>query len=507
MRYVLYIRKSTERDDYQVLSMESQETTLRELAERRGLNITKVLRESFSAKNPGRPVFNEMLGMFDAGKADGIICWKLDRLARNQLDSGAVAHRLQRGIIKKIVTADRDYNPDDNVLLMAVEAGMATQYVVDLSKNVRRGMKTKIEQGWLPNRPPCGWTYDKNTRKIVRDEYNFPKVQTLLSLALTGKHTPVELEEIANEKLHIRQRRKGQLVEHQMGRNYIFDTLRSPFHAGLLEYEGKLLPGAHEPMITVEEHRRLLQLYGVPGQRSKDSPMSGKDRKAKYPYKLSKVVRCPCGRQVSPWRILNRPGGKRYVYYSCSTRFNGKALRCGQPMIDAAELEAVVRAELARVEIHPRLLAWLKENVGEAMAKEQAGDGDRLVSLQRRKEQLAESKKRLLDHLLNGTLERETYQSKDAELRMEIESLETEIASLQSNADRMKREMDTALEIADGLLKTFDGPDFPKTQQMLRSVFESLQLVDGKLETKLRRPFQQIQKTAEEFHRALKDVT
>jgi len=60
-KYFLYIRKSTDEDDRQVLSLDAQETELRELAEKEKLTIIDTFRESQTAKEPGRPTFNQML--------------------------------------------------------------------------------------------------------------------------------------------------------------------------------------------------------------------------------------------------------------------------------------------------------------------------------------------------------------------------------------------------------------------------------------------------------------
>ncbi len=118
-RYIIYCRKSSESEDRQVLSIESQTNELKRLAERLNLRVVDILSESRSAKSPGGPLFNEMIKKIKQGKASSIICWKLDRLARNPIDGGQIIWMLQQGIIKHIQTYDKSYYPEDNVLLIS----------------------------------------------------------------------------------------------------------------------------------------------------------------------------------------------------------------------------------------------------------------------------------------------------------------------------------------------------------------------------------------------------
>ena len=149
--YVIYARRSTDTEDKQVLSIDSQLNELKDLAKRNGIIIKPedIYTESKSAKAPGRPIFAKMIARIQTGEIGGIVCWKLDRLYRNPIDMGALTWAVNdQGVI--ILTPQKSYTTVDNLMLY-LEGGMANQYILDLSRNVKRGLKTKAEMGWLPS--------------------------------------------------------------------------------------------------------------------------------------------------------------------------------------------------------------------------------------------------------------------------------------------------------------------------------------------------------------------
>ena len=60
-KYIIYVRKSTDVEDKQVLSVEAQIVELRKFAADNNIKIAGVIIEKKSAKTPGRPKFNKML--------------------------------------------------------------------------------------------------------------------------------------------------------------------------------------------------------------------------------------------------------------------------------------------------------------------------------------------------------------------------------------------------------------------------------------------------------------
>src|SRR5258708_35986708 len=108
-KYIFYKRKSSDSEDKQILSLESQSRTIREtIPSFSSLNIVADYEESMSAKAPGRPKFNHMCELLESGKAQYIICWQLNRLARNPVDGGRIIWLVQNYGIK-IITPSKTY--------------------------------------------------------------------------------------------------------------------------------------------------------------------------------------------------------------------------------------------------------------------------------------------------------------------------------------------------------------------------------------------------------------
>src|SRR5690349_20934139 len=90
LKYIVYCRKSTEDKDKQVISIESQERELLEYAKKNKLEVAGMFREEKSAHKRGRPIFAEVIGLFEKRKANAFLVWQPNRIARNTADGGLV---------------------------------------------------------------------------------------------------------------------------------------------------------------------------------------------------------------------------------------------------------------------------------------------------------------------------------------------------------------------------------------------------------------------------------
>src|SRR3989338_7667155 len=244
MHYFLYARKSTDVEDKQVLSIEAQLNELRVLAKKENLTITQEFIEKRTAKMPGRPIFNEMVKRIEKGEAEGIICWKLDRLARNPVDGGQIQWLLQESVIKDIRTHDRSYSPTDNVLMMSVEFGMANQFIRDLSTNTKRGLRAKVKRGEFPGTAPTGYQNDVRKKSIVIDRKKGKIVKEAFELYALGNS---RLEDIGN---FLYQRNVRSLQGNRIHKDRIKYILSNPFYYGHFYYAGEIHEGKHPQLIS-----------------------------------------------------------------------------------------------------------------------------------------------------------------------------------------------------------------------------------------------------------------
>jgi site-specific DNA recombinase len=376
--YFLYARKSSESEDRQVQSIDDQLDRLKQLARDLNLNIKDVYTEARSAKKPdNRPLFSEMLRRIEKSEADGILCWQINRLSRNPIDSGRLSWMLQQGILKSIQTMDRQYLPDDNVLLFSVESGMANQFIIDLRKNISRGIEGKVGRGWFPSHAPLGYVNDRLSRTIIKDSERFDLVRKMWDRMLTGSYTPPQIRMIANKQWGLRTPARKRAGGTELSNSVIYKMFANIFYTGLFEWRGRQYPGKHEPMITLQEYDRVQMLLG----------RKGRPRPKTHRFAFTGIFRCgECGAMHTAeekTKLIKTTGEiKTYVYYHCTRRKKG--VECSQrKTLGVYELEKQIEKEIERYTILPEFKNWALEDVRERNNKKIA-DGTQIRATQQK---------------------------------------------------------------------------------------------------------------------------
>jgi site-specific DNA recombinase len=360
-KYITYCRKSSESEERQVLSIEAQLDELKQLAGKLHLETPEILTESRSAKHPGRPLFNEMMKKVSKGQVKGILCWKLDRLARNPIDGSALIWALDQGKISEIITPSGTFkNNSNDKFLMQLEFGMAKKYVDDLSDNVKRGNRAKLERGWLPGLPPLGYLNEPKERTIVKDLERFTLVRKMWDLLLQGVR-PSKILKIANEEWGLRTRTLHKSGGRPLCLSEVYKMLGDPFYYGLIERKEGVYQGKHEPMITQDEYWRVQDILG----------RRGRPRPQTHEFAYTGLIRCgECGCMVTAEEKYNR-FGSHYVYYRCTKKKRNTV--CRQRYVNLKKLEAQIMECLGKLHVPDHLLRIAIEYL-ESEAKEEIGN-------------------------------------------------------------------------------------------------------------------------------------
>lgn len=422
-RYILYARKSSESEDRQVQSIDDQIENLKKLAGSYSIHIVDVMTESRSAKQPdSRPVFKKMIERIKKGEADGIICWQYNRLSRNPVDNGTISWLLQQGVLKSIRTMEREYLPTDNVLLLSVEGGAANQFILDLSKNVKRGINGKLDRGELPGLAPTGYINDLRTHTIVSDPDRFHLIRKCWDLMLTGAYTPsMILNKLNNEWgfTTYKRKRSGGIPLALSGMYKIFSN---PFYAGLILHKGVLHQGKHKAMITLAEYDKVQQILG----------RKGKPRPKTQSFTFTGLFTCRiCGGMMTAElkHKTTSAGNKfQYTYYHCTRR--KKDLKCPYVSITENDVLNEIDREIEPFDITPEFYQWALDVLSRA-SEDEKQEQDQIRASQ---EAALQDAQRQLDNLTRmryrDQINDETYTKEKQVLQEAINRLNIELQKI-----------------------------------------------------------------------------
>jgi len=521
--YLIYCRKSSEAEDRQVLSIESQTREVEQIAQKLNLPF-EILTESKSAKEPGRPVFNQMVQRLYRGDAAGVICWKLDRLARNPVDGGSIIWAIKQHGIKVITPSQTFSRDDDNTILMYIEFGMAQKYVDDLSKNTKRGLKTKAENGWHPGVAPLGYlnfTHPMTREKsLMKDPERFPLIRRMWDLMLTGLYTPPKILEIANNDWGLRTRSTRKMGGKPLSRSGLYQLFTKPFYYGLFEYpigSGILYQGRHEPLVTEAEYKqvqRLLGRAGSPRQQSHaefaftgliqcgtcDGMVTAEEKLqticGNCRFKFASRNRDECLRCQTPIKTMKNAVFLRYTYYHCAKP------ACSEKSVTDTELERQIDEWLTRIEIPEIFKTWALKFLHELHADQQSFQADVRKSRQSAYEDCA----RRVDNLVKlktcvensdgALLSNEEYARQRSELLKEKIALENAAREEGQGPDHWLASAQATFEFAATVRKRFKEGDAMAKKQILATVGSNLTLRDKKLNIEARKPFRLLEDSA-----------
>ena len=468
-KFFLYVRKSTDVEDKQALSIEAQLAELRIYAKKEGLSITEEFVEKQSAKVPGRPIFNAMLERLEQGEASGIISWHPDRLARNSVDGGRIIYLLDCGRLHDLKFPQFWFeNTPQGKFMLNISFGQSKYYVDSLSENVKRGLRQKVRRGEYPGMAPLGYLNDPRSGKVVVDRKRMGIVREAFELYAQGRS---RLEDIS---LFFKE--KGIVSKHAtlLKRGRISYILSNPFYVGLFRYAKETHEGKHEAIVSkklFDEVQVMLKQKGKPQRKAKNVPQA-----------LCGLLSCgTCGRGITAeHRIKRQKNGNthEYIYYHCTKK--NKFITCNEPCIREKDLKDQVSSLLEPYALPKDWTKPLLEMLEKDECMNTKPSAEYAEETRRTVEGIKTKLQRLLDSYLEQDIEREVYLQKKAELMSDKKSLEEKIVRFETEGHHWIEPMRAWLKEAENMDKIVCEDDLTEKKVMAKKIFGSNLLLSSK---------------------------
>ena len=484
MKYLAYVRKSTEESDRQAMSLEAQVDAIIKQFPNLEIEFLKDedgnIGESMSAAKTGRPLFNKMLKMFDSGKYAGLLAWHPDRLARNARDSAEIVCRIKDGIIPDLRFCNFYFEPTpEGIMMLQMIMSQAEYFSAKLKKDIRRGNAQKRKHGGVNYPPSIGYKNDTVNHTIVADLERFGLVRKAFELMLTGNYSVREVLNIMNEEWGFRMLKYKVRGGGPVSYPTLCRVFRNKFYAGIVTdpYTGEEFKGQHPAMITLDEYKRLQDI--LDGKAYKVTP-TVKD------FPLRGFIRCgECGCSITAENKTKRQKNgnvHRYVYYHCTRK--SKDHVCRQRAIQDKDLEAQLEELLNSYEISPKLYEWGMKAIKEIADKEVKDRNE----VQKSQNKAVEDVQRQLDRLLNlatmGFIPPEEYSKKSESLRATLKKLQKEQGETAERVRSWYEIVGTTLQQLDSATEKFNKGNVTDKRRVLSALGSDPILTDGKLTLK-----------------------
>jgi len=313
IRYCLYARKSTESEERQVLSIDSQISEMLQLAEREGLNIVEIKRESHSAKETGtRPIFNEIVEDLKRNKYNGILTWAPDRISRNAGDLGKIVDLIDQKLLVEIRTFGQKFgnNPNEKFLLMIL-GSQAKLENDNRSINVKRGLRSRVEMGLWVGVAPVGYLNQKlmdRKCQIIIDPLRAPIVKKIFEKVAYEKWSGRKVYHWLKFELNFKT-----TGNHHLALSNLYRMLSNTLYYGVFEYpkeSGNWYNGKYEPIVDKELFDKVQE------QLTRDKII-----RHSHEFAFTKLMICgKCGSGLSAqekYKPLKDGTTAKYIYYGC----------------------------------------------------------------------------------------------------------------------------------------------------------------------------------------------
>jgi len=397
-----------------------------------------------------REDFQRLINDCMNGDVDMIITKSISRFARNTLDTLKYVRMLKdKGVAVFFEEENINTLTMDGELLLVILSSVAQQEVENISANVKKGLKMKMQRGELVGFQGClGYDYNYEDKTLTVNEEEAKIVRYIFQRYTEGAGGSVIAQEL--EHLGYKTKRgsskwaettvlgiiknekyKGDIL---LGKTITVDPISKRRLENFGEEDQYYVRGHHEPIVTeevFEAAQEILKRRAKPRRINVD----GKREKFSRKYAFSCMLECGfCGGTLSrrSWHsgsIYNKTMWQCVVSTKKGKKFCPDSKGIEEKTIEQAFIESYRLLCQNNKDVLDEFMKRTEEALSESNA------GKRLAKIEKDIRALETKKSKLVDMRLEETIDKETYEAKYFDLSSQIEELQKEQESLQDAAE------------------------------------------------------------------------
>lgn len=327
MQALIYARISKDREGAG-LGVDRQRSDCEGLAESLGWTVVDTLTDNDISAYSGkrRPGYEALLDALREGRANAVLAWHTDRLHRSLVELEAFIEICQRHdvTVRTVRSGPLDLSTPSGQMTARIMGAVARHEVDHARQRVKTAHRQAAVNGRAHGKIPFGYqaVRDRAGKIVERVPHpvEAPLVREAVDRVLAGESVRAVWTSW-NERGIPTPRGK------QWGPQMMRDVLLRPVYAGLRVHRGELYPGSWEPLITREQHEKVVALL------SDSTRIMHRGTEAKY--LLTGIARCGvCGEYM--WRLKSHG-------YDALTCLKNHCTSRKMELVDGMVEEAILR--------------------------------------------------------------------------------------------------------------------------------------------------------------------
>lgn len=450
-------------------SLEVQQELCAKWARQNGYQAVGVYTDAAKTgtKTVGRDALDDMIIRCQdkSDHIDAVLVIDTDRIARNEIDHFFIKNELRKGNTQLIAINQPMINDTpEGQFFETILAGTNAFYSRLTGRKVKKTLEKKCHDGNWPGMALPGYlnhnrgTKEKPDRVVVIDPEKAKHITKLFKLFSTDKYSVDALRDILyKDGLRSRNGKK-------VARSSLYAYLKNPFYIGKFIYKGEQFDGNHDPLTTPTIFDLCQKIMAKNNHNA--------CRRRKYKWLLTGLVYChDCGSRF----YCSYNHKKRLAYY------HGAYRKGCREYIHLDLLEEQVASELKKIKFSEEFKAKIREKAKDLITLTRENRNEELQSLRNKVKALEAKRNVLEDSLLDGTIDKEMFKRKHAEINIEIQGYENDMANIENQRGF---DVDLATEVLDldnNLYETYQKAVFEAKRHYLSIFFDKIEVYDKKI--------------------------